>query len=110
MSGADRELIETIVNETIRQLRRDGLLKDARDIAYHEITATLRQYYKDGESDPEITEAIRRLGKDPYIKILPLFFRYGYTIEAIAETLDVEPRTISRNKKRLSLRIYELLE
>lgn len=109
MSGADRELIEQIVNETIRQLRRDGLLKDARDIAYHEITARLTQYYRDGETDPEITEAIGKLAGDQYSKIIPLYFRYGYTIEAIAETLGVEPRTISRNKKRLSLKIHELL-
>lgn len=106
----DREVIKSIVDETIRQLKREGLLKDAKDVAYHEITARLRQYFRDGETDPEVTEAIRKVDDDQYSKILPLYFRYGYTLEAIAETLDVEVSTVKRNKKRLSLKIYDYLE
>ena len=103
-------MIENIVKETIRQLIRDGLLKSPQDIAYREITARLRQYYKDGETDPDLYRAIEKLAEDPYSKILPLYFRYGYTIEAIAEALDVDVTTITRNKKRLSIKIYEILE
>lgn len=110
MTEIDQASIENIVRETIRQLKKGGLLKDAKDIAYHEITARLRQFYKDGETDQEITDALRKVEEDPYYKILPLYFRYGYTIEAIAETFDVEVSTISRNKKRLSLKIHEILE
>lgn len=106
----DQDTIKTIVTETIRQLKKDGLLKSETEIAYHEITARLRQYYRDGETDPEVTGALDRLEDDPYQKIIPLYFRYGYTIEAIAETFGVEPRTIARNKKRISLKIHELLE
>lgn len=106
----DAEEIKKIVAETIRQLKKEGILKSETEISYHEISARLRQYFRDGETDPEVAGAIEKLKDDPYIKIIPLFFRYGYTIEAIAETLGTEPRTIYRNKKRLSLRIHDLLE
>lgn len=110
MERLKRDEVKEIVAETIRQLKREGLLKSAKDIAYHEISARLRQYYRDGETDTEVSEALKRIEGDDYYKILPLYFRYGYTIEAIAETLGVEVSTIVRNKKRISIRIYELLE
>lgn len=105
-----KKIISDTVDETIRQLKTAGLLKDATDVAYHEITARLRQYYRDGETDPEVTEALAKLKEDEYYKVLPLFFRYGYTIEAIAETFGVDSSTIVRNKKRISLKAYELLK
>ena len=110
----DRELIKAIVDETvdatIRKLKDVGLLKDARDVAYHEITARLQQFFRDGETDPEVTDAISQVESDPYAKIIQLYFRYGYTIEAIAEALDVDVTTVKRNKKRISLQIYEIIE
>lgn len=105
----DRKEVKAIIAETIRELKREGLLKSASDIAYHEISARLRQYFRDGETDPEVAEALEAVAEDPYFKIIPLFFRYGYTIEAIAETMGAEPRTIYRNKKRLSLIVNEKL-
>lgn len=108
--AVDRDEVKNIVAETIRQLKREGLLKSASDITYHEISARLRQYYKDGETDPEVTEALGRLAEDDYFNILPLYFRYGYTIEGVAETFGVEVSTIVRNKKRISLKLADLLE
>lgn len=109
LSRDDADLIRAVVEETVRKLRADGLLKDERDIAYREITATLKQYYTDGEVDPAVTDAIGKLEADPYVKILPLHFRYGYTIEGVAGVMGVDTSTIVRNKKRVSLRIYEIL-
>lgn len=105
-----KKIISDTVDATIQRLKEAGLLKDAQDIAYHEITARLRQYYRDGETDQEVMEALRKIEDDEYYKILPLFFRYGYKVEAIAEAFDVEPRTIFRQKKRLSLEVDELLK
>lgn len=110
MSEIDEKTIKAIVAETIRQLRKDGILKSASDVSYHEITARLRQYFRDGETDPEVAEALQKVEGDQYYKIIPLYFRYGYTIESIAETLGVEVSTVSRNKKRMSLKIHEILE
>lgn len=110
MTERELEIIRETAKQTILQLKKDGLLKDATDIAYGEISTRLEQYFRDGETDPEVTEAIRQLEADPYHKIILLYFRYGYTIEAIAETMDVDVSTITRNKKRLSLRIHEAMQ
>ena len=106
----EKEIIQATVQETIKQLKKSGLLKNVTDIAYHEATAALRKHYKDGENNAAVAAALKEIEQDPYFKIIPLYFRYGYTIEEIAEVFDVEISTISRNKKRLSLDIYGLIE
>lgn len=105
-----KKIISDTVDATIQRLKEAGLLKDAQDIAYHEITARLRQYYRDGETDQEVMEALKLIEDDEYYKIIPLVFRYGYTLEAVAETFGVDVSTVTRNKKRLSLRVQELLK
>lgn len=110
MNDRDKQLIQATVNETIRQLKRNGLLKSVTDLAYHEATAVLKRYYEEGENNAAVAAALQELEGDTYFKIIPLYFNYGYTIEEIAEVFDVEISTISRNKKRLSLEFYNLIE
>lgn len=110
MNTSDVEFIQMIVAETIRQLKKEGLLKNVTDTAYKDISDKLRRYYKNGETDPCMQKALAKLRDDPYFKILPLYFSYNYTIEELAEVFEVEISTISRNKKRLSLKIHSLLE
>ena len=117
-SELDMKTLEFIINqaakeaatETVRQLKQNGMLRESTDTAYQEITETLRKYYDFEERDPEITEALQKIKNDPYYEIFPLWFRYGYSIEDIAESLDVDTSTISRNKKRLSLKLWELID
>lgn len=105
-----QKIIDDTVDATIRKLKDAGLLKDSNDVAYQEITARLRQYFKDGETDTEVTEALNRLSDDPYSKAIFLYFRYGYTLEGIADSLGVDVSTVTRNKRRISLALYEILE
>ena len=102
----EQELISAAIRETIRQLKADGLLRSVADREYKAAGEALRQYYRDGEKKEDIRDALEELKRDKYFKILPLYYSYGYTIEEIAETFDVEFSTISRNKKRLSLEVY----
>lgn len=109
MTDHDRELIEATVKATIRELTRAGLIKAPPDTAYKEATAALRRFYEGGETDARVKTAIETIKEDKYYKIIPLYFSYHYTIEEIAEVFDVEISTVSRNKKRLSIKIYESL-
>ena len=77
-------------------------------MAYREATALLRKYFKEGQKNEAVAKALKSIENDPYYKILPMYFGYGYTIEEIAEEYGVEVSTISRNKKRLSIKLYEL--
>lgn len=107
LTERDKELIRTTIQETVLELKKAGLLKSVSDQAYREASEMLRKYYREGEDDPGIKLEIEKLKDDKYIKVIPLYYAMGYTIEEIAEDYGVEVSTISRNKKRLSLRIYE---
>ena len=110
MDNEERKaIIEETVRETIRQLKAEGLLRRTSDREYKDATAVLKRFYSDGQVDKKVKAAVEELKGDHYVKILPLYFDYGETIEAIAEHFGVEVSTISRNKKRLSLAVYERL-
>ena len=102
--------IKKIVKETIRELRRTGALQSVNEMAYREINSILYAYYDNGGTDQDITAALERHKNDEYFKIIPLFYDYRYTIEAIAQECSVEPSTITRNKKRLCLAVYKDLD
>ena len=106
----DKDEIREIVRETIRELQQIGILKSQTEFAFAEATAILNAYYADGETDPVITKALKDIESDTYYKTIPLFFDYGYTLEQIAEVFDVDVTTISRNKKRLCLAIYNSIQ
>lgn len=106
----EREEIRQIVRETIDELKRSGILRSYNEMAYAEVTSVLNAYYDDGECDTAVTEALRKIEGDTYYKIIPLYFSYGYTIERIAEVFGVEVSTITRNKKRLCLAIYNSIQ
>lgn len=106
----DEKQIQMIVRLTIEELKRSGILKNYNELAYSEISSVLAAYYDDGETDTAITKALHSIESDPYYKIIPLYFRYSYTIEKIAEVFDVEVSTITRNKKRLCLAIYNEIQ
>lgn len=101
----DRNEIKEIVRETVKEMLRNDLVK-TND--YQEASAVLAEHYQIAKRE-DVAAALQKLGKDPYISILPLYFGKGYTIEELAEKFDCETSTISRNKKRLCLAVFKLL-
>ena len=107
----NKEQIRAVVRETIAELLRSGALaRYDSSAAYTEITTRLRDYYANGEADREITLALETLNGDPYARLIPLYFSLHYTNERLAEYFGVEVSTISRNKRRLCLAVYDALE
>lgn len=103
-----QSLVRTTVRATINELNRRGLLKDDQTIKYREASEILREYYKAQEADKQVWEALGIIGGDQYYTIIPLYFLKNYTIEKIAEILNVEVSTVSRNKKRLCIQFYDI--
>lgn len=106
----DKSEVREIVRETIEELIKRGLLRSYDDLAYPEAATMLKVYYDEGEEDKLIQDALDSISDDPYYKIIPLYFSYGYTLEKLAEIFNVEVSTISRNKKRLCLMIYKKIQ
>lgn len=110
MNERDKKYIAEIVRMTVAELQRAGMLKDSNASAYTEANEILRHYYDSGEKDEAVRGALAKLERDQYAKILPLYYGYGYTIDEIADDFGVETSTISRNKKRLCLEVFRLLQ
>ena len=103
----DEKQVRMIVKATIAELKKQGLLNMRTE--YPKAAKMLFEYYADGEKDERITEAIDEIRGDLYFEAFEAFFRKEQTVEDIAEVYGVEVSTISRNKKRLSLKVYELV-
>lgn len=107
------ETIRRTTETVIETLRREGYLKTVDSVHYTEAQKMLREYYRNtpvsGVRDLW-SEALRCISDDVYFKIIPLHFKDGKTIEELAEILDCDVSTVSRNKKRLCLKFYDFLK
>lgn len=106
----DEKTVIMIVKETVRELRKTGYLKRSDDIAYSEISSRLFEYFKNPDSDPEVGKALESVKGDQYYNIIPRYYCDRLTIDWIAEEFHCEISTITRNKKRLCLKIYHETE
>ena len=101
-----KKYIDLAVQKTIKEYKKNGILKEADGAAYADASEIIASYFKAGKNEASITYAIQGQRFDPYFRIISLFFEQGYTIEQIAEELGVDVSTVVRNKKRLCLAIY----
>lgn len=112
---AVEKIIRVTVRETVAELQKYGFLRPQGDVSYKSISDKLNAFYapNTGEISAEerkrIEDALYAIDVDEYAIIIPLYFRDHLTIEKIAEELDREPSTITRNKKRLCLKIHTLI-
>lgn len=104
----DEAEVKRIVQLTIKEMRKQELLRDAESAAYKEISERLHRYY-DGEPDDDLRAVLRDVECDRYFDVILLFYCEGHTVESIAEQLSMDVRTISRNKKRLCIELYSKL-
>lgn len=100
-------VVKSIVQQTINELKQQDLLHDFESSAYSEVSERLMRYFTPlSVRDDDLSQALEFIKNDKYKHILWMFYRDGYTLEEIAERLNVDVRTVSRNKKRLCLAIY----
>ena len=106
----DKQEVKEIVEMTVKALKRENMLKRSGDVIYCDMSDRLTRFYRNGGNDPKIKTALEVFRNDMYIDIIYLYYRDGETIERIAEELDVDISTVTRNKKRLCLSLYNALE
>lgn len=103
--------IREVVKLTIDELVNKSILSiDTYQTILKEVDPKLYDYFKSKANTSSVSYAIRQLLNDQYIDIIFLQYRDGKTLEDIAYLLNKDVSTIKRNKKRLILRLYSLLD
>lgn len=102
--------VKQIVKETIIELKKQGFLKDDESLKYAEAASMIKRYYTEGETDISIRTALKTISSDPYSKLIPLAYDYGYSNLQLAEVFGVDVTTVKRNKKRLCLQILSAVD
>lgn len=105
-----QELIKEVVRQTVEELIQKRLInKNVYPYILEVVNKRLYPYFRTGKDDA-IKRALIQLSDDPYIDVIYLHYRDMQTIERIAEYMDKDSSTIKRNKKRLIMKIFELME
>ena len=108
----DEEVLKYInatVEKTVAALKRSGMIKNADDMKYADISYMLMDYYQNGQAVPKVEKALNEVKYDAYFEIIPLYFGDGLKMDEIAKQMNVDVSTIVRNKKRLCLQVYTLM-
>ena len=104
------EEVREIVKMTIDELLSANIL--SLNIAYPKIKeiveSELTSFFNGGKSQ-HISKILNQLYDDEYIDVIFLYYRNNKTLEWIAEYMDKDVSTITRNRKRLITEIYNLL-
>lgn len=107
------EQVREVVKMTIEELTASKLL-NVEKINYegvlNYVEEKLNSFFHLNINIKSLSYALNHLSDDQYIDIIFLQYRDNRTLEWIAEYMDKDVRTILRNKKRLIIKIYELLE
>lgn len=109
MVQLDREEVQSIILMTINELKRQGLLKDTYSVILKETEPVIKNYFC-RKKNKQVERFLVEYSDDPYIDIIYLHYRDAITIERIAGILNKDVSTIKRNKKRLIMQLYDLLE
>lgn len=103
------EEIKKIVRMTVKAMKKEGMTKNFSEVMYREMARRLYSHFNEEYSD-EVAKALNEVQKDMYFSIIPLYYGKRMTHEQIAEKMSVEVSTITRNKKRLCIEIYRLMD
>ena len=112
MTDEIMEIIHETVNQAVIKLKRASLIKDDEKSAFKKTEDLLKKYQQLKMAEVEkgsITEttlrkvdaALDALKDDDYSGLIEMIYFEGKTREECAEFFNVEPLTITRNKKRL---------
>ncbi len=104
------EQIREIVKMTLDELTQRKLIKSDYPLILSVVEKKLIAFFSNSVGGHGVGYVLNQLSDDPYIDIIFLHYRDGKTLEWVAEILGVDVSTVKRNKKRLVLKIYELLE
>lgn len=92
---------------TLKQLQAEQERQDRA--IYEDASEILESYFWSKDKDEEVGKALQELKRDEYYDILPLYYGEHFTIDYISSKLNASISTITRNKKRLCLKLFDKL-
>jgi len=106
-----QDQIREIVIMTIDELTNRNLIRtDNYQSVLKSVEHRLTMFFNNKGDGNGVSYALRQLSDDPYIDIIFFQYRDNKTLEWLAEYFGVDVSTVKRNKKRLILKIFMLLE
>lgn len=120
MNEEIREVIQATVDETVLKLKKAGLMKDNEKSASKKTEEILKICKDLKAAKPEVgspteiilkkvDEALETLEGDDYSELIRMLYFDGVSREEAAEYFEVEPITITRNKRRLIEKIKNIV-
>ncbi len=97
--------IKKIVSDTVDDLLEKKQIVQNGELTYRFMALRLQKHFNCCHNE-KIDTAMQTIINDPYFKTIPMFYRDNMTITAIAVTLECDRATVTRNKKRLVLDLY----
>lgn len=105
------EEVKEVVSITLDELIARKLINTEKyQYILQAMDKKLYTFFNNKCDSANIRYALRQLSDDPYIDVIYLQYRDRITLERIAEHMDKDISTVKRNKKRLIIQIYNLLE
>lgn len=99
------DVMARTVAYTLQQLQKEQERQDRA--VYEDASEILESYFWSKDKDEEVRKALEELRRDEYYDIIPMYYGDHFTIDYIAGKLNASVSTITRNKKRLCLKLYE---
>lgn len=104
------EQIREVVKITLNELTERKYIKPDYQTILKSVDVKLKQFFHTNKDGTNIGYILRQLVDDEYIDVIFLHYRDNKTLEFIAEAMGVHVSTVKRNKQRLIIKIYNMLE
>lgn len=105
------EQIKEVVSITLDELIARRLISTEKyQFILRVMDKKLYAFFDNKGDGTNILYALRQLSDDPYIDVIYLQYRERQTLERIAEYMEKDISTVKRNKKRLIIQLYNVLE
>lgn len=105
----DKAEIQSIVEMTVQELKRQGMLRDRYSIILRDTEPAVKDFFNH-KNNKKIEAFFRDNSDDPYIDVIYLHYRDNVTLGEIASILDKDESTVKRNKKRLMIKLHDILQ
>lgn len=99
--------IKQIVEMTVDNLIERKVIREESNLSYQFMGMKISNHFTN-KNNEKIEKALDEIKEDPYKKIIPMYYQDKKSIINIAMELNCDRATISRNKKRLVLKLYRI--